>query len=290
MPRVIIDLAQPQGYGETSITIDKITHEDSKTKNLPENILSEINFNGDILTRGCLLEKDAKNINEYTSFDSFKIGMFYIPKDFKYVPCTFNNNNGQGTVTLGIISPDIRTKDILCPLVINLRKYPNEQEKANQLKISHHCDSYRIEKPEKPEKPENNYRVDKDYSDGDIDTIREGCLSCIRSLHDATDFILFYYNGYINLPENQDKVDGEFYFIPLSLSCGTTVYYVIRIKVNGHDYLFQEQLNWFYSQLLKNPSSNPGEKYADSIVAKSPIRYDDHLAVLLVSHIYFEDI
>lgn len=283
MPRVIIDLAQPQGYGETTITIDKITQPGSKTNELPENILTEINFNGNILNRGCLLEKDAKSIAEGSTFDSFRIGMLYIPKDFKYVSCNFS----VGIVTLGEPSQDVRTKDILCPLVINLRQYPNDEEKAKQLKISHHCDNYRLKINEISD---NNYRVDKDYSKGDIDTIREGCLSCIRSLHDATDFILFYYKGYINLPENQDKVDGEFYFIPLNLSCGTTVYYVIRKNVNGHDYSYEEQLNWFYTQLLRQPKNNPGEKYADSIVAKSPIRYDDHLAVLLVSNIYFEDI
>jgi hypothetical protein len=280
----VIDLSQPEGFGDTPITIDKITRSDAQTERLPTEVLTELNFEGNVLKRGCILTKDALKIPADTTYDAFKMGMFYLPKDFRYVNCQFDALNQSMSINN---CGTKRDEDIKTPIVLNLKSYTQtgdgEMEKAPL--IAHHCENVQSDSAERTLR-----RADRDYVAFRPDTIREGCLACTRSLYEATDFILFCYEGQISLPENQDPIEGEFYLIPLNLSCGTPVYYVIRSKVNGFDYDYANTLSAFYKQLLQTPANFPNAKYADAIVAKAPIRYDDHLMVLLVSSIAFEDL
>jgi hypothetical protein len=239
-----------------------------------EDILTEVDFAGSILTNGCCLaDKDIKN-NE--QFDSYKIGKLYLPKDFQHVPCTFDKDKHEVKISDVVAQYGNRRKmDILTPILMNLWKegdeYPNPISKA-----LHNCDNYRNNADGAfPE-------ADKDYRDGGLDTIREGCLTMLKSLDNKNEYKVFYYSGFIHLPENQDSIQGEFYLIPLSLSDGTIVYYVIRKSVNGKNYNYMAQLNFMYDKLLED------HRYAGQIVAQSPMRYDDYLAVFLLSDIMFE--
>jgi hypothetical protein len=95
--------------------------------------------------------------------------------------------------------------------------------------------------------------------------------------HNSNPFHLFYYEGYLFLPGNDKATNGKFYMIPIMLSEGLTVYYVIPLDDADVAKRHEQRLNTI------GVLSKSGQ--AEHWRINSELKYNDHLTIVTCTEI-----